>query len=114
MEPQALPMIRQMLQLTQAGKIKWHKYDYDAWDGQVEEHKLHAEFIHLARTDEVGSDRTMARLSAFNLMFDYCIGTEGFELICQMLAVGNKDWIDAKDRGKKKLADALNYLENLK
>ena len=113
METQALGMIQQMLALTKQGKLRWTKTDYDHFEAEAGEHTFEVEFIYLLRTDEVGSDRTIARLSAFRLLHDYCIGTLGFDLICEMLSIGDPQWTEACEQGRQRFEEGMTFLRNL-
>ncbi len=107
-------MIRELLSLTKRGKLQWAKSvdDCDKFDAFLLGKYFYVEFIYLARTDEVGSDRTIARLFAFNL-FDYSIGTEGFDLLCEMLSIGDESWTEARRRGRKQFEDGMRFLQGL-
>ena len=114
METQALEIIRSLLRLTRAQKLVWKKVEYEAdrYEATAKGQNFAVEFIYFARTDEVGSDRTMARLTAF-LMFDFCIGTEGFDLLCEMLSIGDEDWTKLRARGKQRKEEGLRFLSEL-
>lgn len=114
METQALRMIRELLSLTRQGKLHWAKSvdDCDKFDAFLLGKYFYVEFIYLARTDDVGSDRTIARLFAFNL-YDYSIGTEGFDLLCEMLSLGDENWTEAREKGQNRLEDGMRFLQSL-
>lgn len=115
METQAVRMIKQMLLLTKSGKLRWSKSsdDCDKFEAAVSGQAFHVEFIYLARTDEVGSDRTVARFCAFNLMFDYSIGTEGFDLLCEMLSTSDQEWVESRERGRVRFERGMRFLHDL-
>lgn len=109
-------MIRELLSLTKQEKLQWAKSvdKCDKFDASASGKHFYVEFIYLARTDEVGSDRTIARLSAFNLLFDYSIGTEGFDLLCEMLSPSDENWSEARRRGQKRFEDGMRFLQSLR
>src|SRR5438132_9656739 len=113
METKALIMLQLMLDHTKQGKIRWTRED-DAgrFEASVSGQTFTVEFIYFLRTDEVGSDRTMARIGAFNL-YDYCIGTEGFDLICEMLSIDDPEWAEARERRQKRFDDGMVFLQQL-
>jgi hypothetical protein len=82
-----ISVIRRLFDLTKDGKISWEMTDGydDSWQAQISSATLKIEFVYFLRTDEVGSDKVMARIKVFRHLYDYMIGTEGFSLICQML-----------------------------
>jgi len=111
---QGIELIRLLLDLTRRRQIQWRSVKgEDRWEARAGKEVFTVEFIYLARTDETGSDRTMARLHAF-LMFDYCIGTEGMDLICEMLSLGDKEWTQARRRGAQRIRAGLAFLRRLK
>jgi hypothetical protein len=113
METKALDIVRLLVELTKENKIRWQKVDSDRWETKASGQEFYVEFIYLARTDDVGSDRTIARLHAF-LLFDYCIGTEGFDLICEMLSVGDTMWTEARESGQQRLNEGISFLRQFK
>jgi hypothetical protein len=113
MQQEGLELIWVMSKLTQTGKLVWSKTDYDCYEAVAADQKFSVEFIYLARTDEVGSDRTIARLSAFQMLLDYSIGTEGMDLLCDMLALSDPKWIEHINRGRHRLLDGLRFLQGL-
>jgi len=113
MHKEGLELIRLMSELTRIGKLAWSKIDYDRYESVAADQKFTVEFIFLARTDDVGSDRTIARLSAFQLVFDYSTGTEGMDLLCEMLALCDQDWNNAISRSRQRLSDGLRFLQRL-
>ena len=116
METQAVAMTIEMLLLTKQGKLQWDKSlnGCDKFEASVLGEAFYVEFIYLTRTDEVGSDRTIARFSAFNLLHDYSIGTEGFDLLCEMLSVGDEIWTEARKRGQVRFNKGMRFLRSLK
>lgn len=119
MENQSLEIIHSLLRLTHAKKLVWKRVEYevgqyeaDLYEATIEDQTFAVEFIYFLRTDEVGSDRTMARLRAF-LLFDFCIGTEGFDLLCEMLSIGDENWTEARARGKQRKEEGLIFLREL-
>ena len=114
MENQSLEIIHSLLRLTHAQKLVWKRVecDTDRYEATTNGQSFYVEFIYFLRTDEVGSDRTMARLSAF-LLFDFCIGTEGFDLLCEMLSIGDEKWTEARARGNKRQEEGLKFLSEL-
>ncbi len=113
MHKEGLELIRAMLDLTRRGKLTWTKTGYDRYEAVVADQKFTIEFIFLARTDDVSSDRTIARLSAFQLILDYSIGTEGMDLLGEMLALSDPNWAEAIRRGHRRIADSLAFLRVL-
>ncbi len=114
METPAVALIRELILLTKQGELQWAKSvdEYDKFDALLLDKAFYVEFIFLARTDDVGSDRTVARLSAFSLVFDYCIGTEGFDLLCEMLSIGDERWTELRKHSQEKLEDGLRFLKS--
>ena len=99
--------------MTRAKKLVWRKVDYDdRYEAVAKGQNFAVEFIYFTRTDEVGSDRTMARLTAFQ-MFDYCIGTEGFALLCEMLSINDEYWMDAREKASERLAKGIIFLNEI-
>lgn len=113
METQTVAMLQQMLSLTRAGKLRWIKTDYDQFEARAAGETFCVEFVFFARTDEMGSDRAMARLSAFRLLHDYCIGTQGFDLICEMLSLCDPEWTEWRERARKRLEEGMDFLRGL-
>ena len=111
METQALAILREMLLLTRRGSLIWSREQENGWfEGVLAGKRFVVEFLYLARTDEVGSDRTIARINAFEFILDYSIGTEGFDLICDMLAFGDPEWMKVKERAQQNFAKAMDFL----
>jgi len=114
MKHKPLDLVRLLARVTRAGKIVWRKErSRDRWAASIGSEKPYVEFIYLARTDDVGSDRTIARLSAFGIILDYAIGTEGWELICEMLSTKDDDWRKWKQRCDRQLAAGMTLLRRL-
>jgi hypothetical protein len=114
MKPKSLELVRLLARVTRAGKISWRKKrGQDRWTARVGREAFDAEFIYLARTDDTGSDRTIARLTAFGIVVDYAVGTEGWELICEMLSHGDEDWREWKRRCDSNLAAGMTLLRRL-
>ena len=114
MEPQYLKVLRLMLELTKEGRIKWRKVEFNNWVAKVKGNCFLIQFIFFARTDDVGSDRTMARVTVDSVILDYCIGTEGFELACEMLSIRDKDWAEWRAMAAQRLQNSLEFLQGLK
>ncbi|HEX9995713.1 MAG TPA: hypothetical protein VGB45_01110 [Abditibacterium sp.] len=113
-----LEILHLLLELTRQGKLVWTRFESDLihgdeYNGQLGEHKLWAEFIYFARTDEVGSDRHMLRFRFNNGLEDYCIGTEGFDLICEMLAHSSPDWLQGSKRANERLPQTIQLLKQM-
>lgn len=121
-----LETLRLLLELTRRGKLIWEKGQDDSWwEAKLGEEKLHVEFIYFARTgqlpprkrgslnaDETGSDRTMARIK-YIFLEDYCIGTEGFDLICEMLSLCDEPWKESRERWKAKKTQTIEQLKQM-
>ncbi len=108
-------MIRELILLTRQARLQWVKSqdDCDKYKASISGKKFYVEFLYLARTDEVGSDRTLARFSAFSLIHDYSIGTEGFDLLCEMLSIGDQDWTESRERGQSRFEEGMRFLQEL-
>jgi hypothetical protein len=106
-------MLQLLLSLGRQGKLRWTETDPDRYEAQIGGEAFTVEFIYFARTDEVGSDRTMARLQAFRLLHDYCIGTEGFELICEMLSLGDPEWTAWREELQPRFDEGMAFLRRL-
>lgn len=105
--------LRLLLELTRRGKLVWKMGQYDDWwDATLGDEKLHVEFISFMRTDETGSDRTMARIK-YVFLDDHCIGTEGFQLICEMLPLCSPGWLEARERGEARRVQAIEQLKQM-
>ena len=107
-----LEVIKAMSELTRIGKLAWSQTDFDCYEAAIANYKFKIEFIYLARTDDTGSDRTIARLSAFQLMLDYSIA-EGMDLLCKMLAFSNQEWSALRNLGQQRLSNGLEVLQRL-
>jgi len=106
-------LLNELLRLTKANVLKWRKAKrrgLDAFEANTEEITFVVEFIYFARSDEVGSDRTMVRVSLPGLAFDYCIGTEGFDLTCLMLSWNDKGWAEFRNRTRASCQTILRRL----
>ena len=114
MKPKSLELVRLLARITRAGKIVWRKErSRDRWAASIGRERFDAEFIYLARTDDTGSDRAIARLTAFGIVLDYAIGTEGWELICEMLSTKDEEWREWKQRCDRQLAAGMTLLRRL-
>jgi hypothetical protein len=108
-----LEFIRRLSLLTEQQKCRWVQTGSDAFEGRLADQVISAEFIHFARTDEMGADRTMVRLTGFRMVLDYCIGTEGYDLVCTMLAYGDPGWVEHRALFAKRLEQAEAFLQAL-
>lgn len=115
-------LIQELVRLAKASKLVWKKDDMDIYHGTYKKLKVSVEFYNFQRMDEESSDDTMAVLSIeicnrnpeLGLIFDYSIGTEGFELIVKSLSLSFPDWKESwKKNGIKKKIQMLEYMNNL-
>src|SRR5688572_29839854 len=94
---EGLKLLKKLVHLTKMGALRWQKAEGrggDAFEATAEGMTFDVQFIYFPRNDGVGSDRTMARVSLPGFAFDYCIGTEGFDIACLLLSLQNKEWTD--------------------
>ena len=113
MHKKGLELIEAMSELTRIGKLAWSQTDFDCYEAATANQEFKIEFIYLARTDDIGSDRTIARLSAFQLILDYSLGIEGMDLLCEMLAFSNQDWSELVNICQQRLSNGLEVLQRL-
>src|SRR5262245_20920645 len=106
-------VVQQMLQATAAGKISWRQVEPDLYEGTARDQVLRIEFVRLHRTDERGSDRMIASLTAFGVGIDFAVGTGGFDALCQMLASSDATWKQWKTRCDERLDGGLRMLREL-
>ena len=111
--PREIDLVRHLLQATNGRRIRWRKSDPDRFEAEVRDRRFSVEFVYLMRAEETGCDRSIARLSAFNLTCDYAIGTEGFDMICEMVAHADRKWMETRVTGRSKLNEALRFLRDL-
>ena len=100
---EGIRLLNELLRLTKSGVLKWRKakrHGSDAFEAKARDMTFIVEFIYFSRNDEVGSDRTMVRVNLPGSIFDYCIGTEGFDLTCLMLSMNDKSWTDWRNHAK--------------
>lgn len=115
METQAVAMIRELILLTRQGRLLWVKSleDCDKYEASISGKEFYVEFLYLARTDEVGSDRTLARFCAFRLIHDDSIGTEGFDLLCEMLSISDQKWTELREISRSRFEEGMRFLQKL-
>lgn len=115
METKAIILIEHLLTLTQRGKIFWKRKEPEWFEAETPKETFSVEFIYLMRPDAEGSDltRTMARLRAFGLSFDYCIGTQGYDLLCDMLALNDPSWTSWRESCQKRFDEGMASLQQL-
>jgi|GEM_PF-1439402 hypothetical protein len=111
----ALRIIKLLLEATYAGRIKWQKnrQDGDRYESTLGGESLTVRFVRFARTDRLPPDRHLAELDAFGVTTDHAVGTEGMELICQMLAHNDPAWADLRTKIRGRIAEAEEYLHTL-
>lgn len=113
MHKQGLELIQAMLKLIQLDKLTWSRISDDHYEAAVADLKLAVEFIYFARTDDVGSDRAIARVSAFLVILEYSAGTEEMNLLCEMLAFSDQNWSEMLNRCRQRVSDGINLLQEL-
>jgi len=87
-----IPMetVRFLVKLTDQGKLRWQKDGPDTYSTSIAGQDFKVEFLYFAPTDERGADRSVVRLDGL-VYADFAVGTQGFDLICKMLATSEPE-----------------------
>ena len=111
----AIPLLRLLLEATRRGKIKWHKSrgDPDLYEADLGGETLRVHFVRFVRLDGQTSDRHLAELTTFGVSTDHAVGTEGMDLINQMLAFCDLEWSGLRNRIRQRLAEAEEVMHAL-
>lgn len=113
MNTKAIDVLRQLLALTEANKIQWTKLSSDQFEADIPDGDVWCEFLYFSTAGLGGSDlsQTMVRLRFFGVVFDWCIGTEGYCLICEMLSVRDPSWLAWRKQCQEKFDRGVEVLE---
>lgn len=108
-------IIQLLLEATQRGKIRWHrnKQHLDIYESELDGEPLTVRFVRFTRADHVPPDRYLAELECFGVTTDHAVGTEGMELINQMLAFNDMEWTQMRTAIRERLVDAEATLQQL-
>lgn len=111
----AIQIIRLLLDATRSGRIRWqkHRTDGDRYEATLGEEVLTVRFVRFVRADRGSPDRHLAELEAFGVTTDHAVGTEGMELINQMLAFCDPNWGALRSRIRQRLSEAEEELQQL-
>ncbi|MDY8137779.1 hypothetical protein [Aquimarina sp. 2201CG5-10] len=109
-----LAILKEIRRLTYTGLLQWKCVETDTFFvARYKEHTFEVEFIRLLRTDEVGSDKMIASIKIINQIEDFAIGTEGFDIIIEIIAISRPNWKPSWDKGEQKLKENLALLKSL-
>lgn len=84
-----------LAKLTEQGQLCWREDESDTYSSSAAGERFVVEFLRFEPTSGCGADRTLARLSAFLTVWDFAVGTECYDRICEMLAASEprlKEW----------------------
>ncbi|WP_340074594.1 hypothetical protein [Leptobacterium sp. I13] len=110
-----LSILYEISSLTSEGILIWECVEVDTrFLAKYEEYQFEVEFIRLLRTDETGSDKMIASIQIMDIVEDFSIGTEGFDLIVEIIANSQPEWKPSWEKGKAKLIKNLNILRAIK
>ena len=104
----AVNIIRLLMEATQRGKIRWHrnKQNLDLYESDLDGEPLSVRFVRFIRADGTASDRQVAELECFGVTTDHAVGTEGMELVNQMLAFNDLEWTHTRAAIRDRLMEA--------
>jgi hypothetical protein len=109
-----LGLLKEIKQLTLNRILNWTCTGIDTrYDTEIAQGRIEVEFIRLLRTDQVGSDNIIASIHIFNMTYDYAVGTEGFDLIIEIIALSQPNWQPSWQMGLKRSEANLLKLQNL-
>ena len=109
-----LGLLKEIKRLTLQGVLKWTCIETDTrYDTQIDKDRIEVEFIRLLRTDEVGSDKMIASIHIINMTYDYAVGTQGFDLIIEIIAISQPHWKPSWERGLEQTEANLLKLQKL-
>lgn len=111
----AVTIIRLLLEATQRGKIRWHrsKQNPDVYESDLDGEPLSVRFVRFVRADQMPSDRYVAEVECFGVTTDHAVGTEGMDLVNQMLAFNDLEWTQTRAAIRERLMEAEAALNQL-
>lgn len=108
---QKLELLYELLRLSASGTLQWQCEELDTlYSAHLGELQFSIEFIRFLRVDEVGSDKVVAQLYANQKAYDFCIGTEGFDILIACITYSFPSWRSSWETGVEKLKDTLTVL----
>jgi len=117
-----LELLSHIWRLTKSKKLIWKKDDLGYFHSSYENIKAKIEFYNFQRMDERSSDDTIGEIEIEildsgirkALIFEYSIGTKGFDLLKKMVYFNNKSSRESWIRLQKRKISMIDYLSKLK
>ena len=109
-------LIKKLINLTKNKKLYWKKIIPDYFEANCFDDKLSVEFIYFIYSNDNNDNppfKSLIRINMFGVIFDYCIGTKEYNLICDMLSINYPEWLELNVKLKKLLNEGMKKLKKL-
>jgi hypothetical protein len=107
-----IEILSRLMKLTEAGILKWIEEETsNLYSAEVGSHKIYIEFLYLEAVNRAGADKQVVELYFPGYSCCFSSGTQGYCLICEILAAAFHKWkmhiADYKER-------AFRFLDEIK
>lgn len=112
-ETQKTELLQVLKEFTINGRLVWKAVSPDHYLSNIGDEEFRVEFQYYLRSDESGSDRLVASLSAFSVITDCAVGTYGFDEIMEILTFSNAEIMSWRSMTSKRIDEGLRKLKNM-
>ena len=113
MSQKHIPLLRQLLAATQAGKIKWQQAGNDIYVVSSGENSFQIRFMYLLLPDETTTGADIVQITLPGCMLTYCSGTEGMDIIVDILSAAFDEWREHQAVMDRSAAYAEDILQKI-